>query len=26
VAGSAIFNGGDYTNVIEKMRSELAGV
>ena len=26
VAGSAIFNGGDYAEVIEKMRSELAGV
>jgi ribulose-phosphate 3-epimerase len=26
VAGSAIFNGGDYTDVIDKMRSELASV
>jgi ribulose-phosphate 3-epimerase len=26
VAGSAIFNGGDYAEVIEKMRSELASV
>jgi ribulose-phosphate 3-epimerase len=26
VAGSAIFNGGDYPETIDKMRSELAGV
>ena len=26
VAGSAIFNGGDYSETIEKMRNELAGV
>ncbi|GAA4098331.1 ribulose-phosphate 3-epimerase [Zhongshania borealis] len=26
VAGSAIFNGGDYTDTIDKMRSELASI